>query len=1118
MLRIIIGKAGTGKTAEINREIKQAVDSAKGGRLLIVPEQYSHEAERELCRLCGDRMSLYAEVLSFTGLSRKIAAELGGISVPYLDAGGKTLCMAQALKNVSGQLKTFKMAASKPELQSSTLAAIDGMKKACITPEQFMELSGRCSGALGEKISDLALIGQAYDAVLGTSHADSSDRLSNLAAMLEDSGIITADSTVYVDGFSDFTKSELSVLSAMLEKHVSLTVCLTLDGLDSENESFSLPRTSARRLQKIAEGFGEEVRISKVPEEESSAADPLKIFADNLFGYTEKTYDSGGKIDLVRADDAAAECEAAAASAIRTVQITGCRWRDIAIAVRGFDSYAEILESVFEDYGIPLFTARRSSVSAKPLPALIAGACSILSGGWNADDVISYLGTGLTGLSLEECDMLSHYVFLWNLGENAWHSTQKWRQHPSGYGGKYDEETEEQLAKINELRRSIALPLLSLEEKSRKARCASEHARILAGFLSELSVAEHLEEKAALLEEKGSRDAEEYRQLWDITVSALEQIHAILGDMPMDWDEFSRLFLITLSQYDVGTIPVSLDTVTAGDFDRMRRRNIKYLIVLGASDARLPAAEAGIGLFTDDELRELDELGTSFGVSPEDEIWREYLQIYNCVSLPSEKLTLCYPSVDANGNETRPSVLMQRAEALFGLKIRYQSSADSQAFSVRPAFRLAASQEKLYSSAARAYFEKSAPGKLEEIRKAASRMRGSISPKNAEALYGTHMKISASRAEKFFSCRYAFFCEYGLKAKTYKKAEFSASEMGTFTHYVLQHTAEDIKNAGGFSSVDDDLIYNSAKKHIQAYESIELDGLKEKSARFIYLFRRSAEDVLRVALDMANELRNSKFVPLAFELNLGDKEKFPDVEINNGKDTAGITGIADRVDGWEHDGKTYLRIVDYKTGTKKFSLSEIWYGMSMQMLLYLYALTCNPGSTEEVLQLSKETVLIPAGVEYVPAKSKYISMDTLPGSEEIAQKRNEELKRSGIVLGEGNVPDAWETSEEKIYTPLKYSKKTGEPDGSGLASREQFELLYGHIKKRLEEMAEQVHAGSIDADPYEKSSSETPCRYCDFASSCGFADGENGEKKREMKTLSPEQVWEMIAEEAYKNE
>ena len=1118
MLRLITGKAGTGKTAAINREIQEAVAAGHPGCLLIVPEQYSHEAERELCRLCGDRMSLYAEVLSFTGLSRKIAAELGGISVPYLDKGGKTICMAQALKNVSGQLKAFRLAAEKPELQATVLSAVDGMKTECLSPERFMEISGMCSAALGEKISELALIAQAYDAVLGNSHADPSDALSVLASRLKDSRILTENSTVYVDGFSDFTKAELGVLTAMLEKHVPLTVCLTLDGMESDNEIFALPRSSARTLLEIAKSFGEEVRISSVPEEEGTAEDALKIFAENLFTYTEKTYDAGGKISLLRADDAAAECEAAAAEAIRLVRETGCRWRDIAIAVRGFDAYAGVLESVFEDYGIPLFTSRRSPVSAKPLPALISGACAVIAGGWNADDVLSYLGTGLTGLSMEQCDLLSQYIFLWNLGESAWHSKGEWHQHPSGYGGKYDAEAEEQLAKINDLRRELARPLLTLEEESQKAQCASQHVRLLANFLSELSVAEHLEEKAAQLEEKGSPDAEEYRQLWDITVSALEQMNSILGDTPMGWEEFSRLFLMTLSRYDVGSIPATLDAVTAGDFDRMRRRHIKHLIIPGASDAALPAAEDAAGIFTDDELRELDALGAAFGGDPDAEIWREYLLIYNCISLPSDSLILCCPTVGADGGEARPSTVIKRAEALFGLKVQYQSSAASRSAALRPAFRLAASQEGLSGRSAQAYFESRFPGRLAQVRKAASCMRGKLSPRNAEALYGTRMKISASRAERFFSCRYAFFCEYGLKAKAYKNAEFSASEMGTFTHYVLQHTAEDIKKAGGFSAVEDDAVCAAAQKYIRAYEEEELGGFAEKSARFVYLFRRSAEDVLRVALDMAHELKNSEFVPLAFELDFAKGNLFPGIEVNQGKDTAGITGIADRIDGWEHDGKTYLRIVDYKTGTKKFSLSDIWYGMSMQMLLYLYALRCCPASAEKVLGLSKGTVPVPAGAEYVPAKSRYISMDVQPTEEEIARKRGEELKRSGIVLSEGDVPQAWETSAEKLYSPLKYNKKTGEPEGSGLATQEQFELLYGHIRKRLGEMAAQVRAGSIAADPYEKTSAETPCRFCDYAASCGFTDGENGEAKREMKTLSTDQVWEMIAKEAEQGE
>ena len=371
MLQIVIGKAGTGKTAAMMKKIKDAVEHRVGGQFLIVPEQYSHEAERELCRICGDSLSLYAEVLSFTGLARKLNAELGGGAVPYLDKGGRLLCMALAADGLYSKLRVYSSARRKAELQTMLLSAVDELKTACISSEQLMQASLDCEGALGDKLYDLSLILEAYDAVVANGHADPTDRLTLLARQIEQSSV-DEKTSICIDGFTDFTAQERRVIEALLLKGASVTVCLGCDGLSGGSEIFELSRMTARGLLAFAKENGIKSEVKDYTQTQSKNAS-LSYFADNMFSYSSEKFE-GDKpcVYINTAPNMACECELAAARAISLVRDTGCRWRDIAVAVRGFDDYRLSLESAFSRYGVPLYTARKADLFSKPLPALIA--------------------------------------------------------------------------------------------------------------------------------------------------------------------------------------------------------------------------------------------------------------------------------------------------------------------------------------------------------------------------------------------------------------------------------------------------------------------------------------------------------------------------------------------------------------------------------------------------------------------------------------------------------------------------------------------------------------------------------------------------------------------------
>ena len=392
------------------------------------------------------------------------------------------------------------------------------------------------------------------------------------------------------------------------------------------------------------------------------------------------------------------------------------------------------------------------------------------------------------------------------------------------------------------------------------------------------------------------------------------------------------------------------------------------------------------------------------------------------------------------------------------------------------------------------------PDRFQRLEEAAALSRGRLSPRAVEALYGPRLRLSASRIDRFASCRYSYFCQYGLRAKPYEPAGFKPPEIGTFMHYVLEHTAREAKERGGFAAITDEELHAMTDRFVADYVHEELNDFREKSKRFVHLFKRLCLDVHQVVLDMAQELRRSDFVPLDFELDFSKADELRPVELGEGEGAMTLTGIADRVDGWLHEGKLYLRVVDYKTGKKAVSLSDVWYGMGLQMLLYLFALQADG-------QERYGAEIVPAGVMYVPARSALLSL-TRDDEAEIGKKRGDALRRSGLALDDPALLEAWEKGEDKRYIPVKF--KNGVVSSDNVASLERLGLLSRHIRGSLSEMARELRRGSIEADPFYRSQQENACLTCDYFDACHFSEGENGEQSRFMPKIPEKRVWDKM--------
>ena len=1095
MLTILIGRAGSGKS----RRVLESIEKNRGLReqILLVPEHTSHEAEVDLCRVCGDTASRSAEVLSFRSLATRVLTEVGGLADFTLDNGGKILTLRRCLQELAPTLKVFGKPSQRVSFLEQMMTLFDEFYAYDVAPEVLAERIGELDSAQGDKLRDVAMLFAAYDAKLHTGEIDARSRMQKLAQAMEKSDYFLGKD-LYVDGFSFFNRLEQRILERALEQCETVTV--TLLGEKQDGELFRNAAAARDRLIRMARMQGVKCEIVYVQE---SRDDALGHLEKHFFG-TDTAWDGETEqIALYEAGTAFSEVEYVSAQ-IRRLGRQGYRYRDIGVAARNMDVYGPILERVLERDGIPAYLSRRSDILEKPVLTLLLGAVDAVTGGLEYEEMFRYLKTGLAGISAEECDLLENYVIRWQIRGNMWLRETPWTANPDGYGAEMGERQAQQLAEINRIRDAVRRPLSALAEGLKGVSAAAEKAMVLYEFAVSSGVPETLQKKAEELLAQGQVQlASEYRQLWEIFCGVLDQFVEILGDTPLGGEEFARLLRLVLTQYSVGTIPATLDQVKVSEITRNDRHSVKVLFLLGANDHVLPTLSAQRGILDSGDREELRTREITLSDAEFDELDNELQNIYACLAQATDYLHVSYPVTDVAGSALRPSFVVERIARLFPRVKWVQENGEYQKELPAAALSLAGKNPERelwhYFAGNPAYQET-----LQAMERAGEMKPGRLSPEAVRALYGKNIPMSASRIHQVKSCHFAYFMQYGLRAKERKAAGFEAPEIGTFIHYLLENVNRDVMEMGGYAAVDSGALRHLVEQYVERYAREEIDGFAEKSARFRYLFSRLRKTAVQIVEDIAAEMRESDFRPLAFELGFGGRDgKLPAITITEGDTTLAVTGKVDRVDGWLHDGKLYLRVVDYKTGKKVFDLVKLRYGLEIQMLLYLFA-----------LQNSGESLfgypIVPGGVLYHPARDAIIKGSADMTGDEIQAALQKELRRSGMVLSEPTVLQAMEHSalESPCYLPISV-KKDGSISGY-IADAEQLGKLGQYVEKLLHEIAREIGGGNIETDPYQHAQ-ESACDFCPFYAACNL--DESRDKRRYFEKTSPERLWQVIDEE-----
>lgn len=1103
MLKILIGRAKTGKSDRLLQEIKRLGDNSR--QILLVPEHASHAAEVDLCRVCGDAASRHAEVLSFRRLSSRVLSLTGGLSDVTLDNGGKLLTLEKALCEVAPMLKIYRRPSRKASFLEEMMALFDEFRSYEVTAEELAAKAEEVSGATRDKLRDLSLLYGAYESRLHQPGMDARDRMSKLCDCLEASGYVDG-ADLFVDGFTYFNAQEQRAISIFLRRAHSVTVTL-LGERNGRSEIFDASYRTRDALVRLAQDAGCPVETEYLPSPGDDS--PLAHLERCFFGENLPWTEDCSVIHLREAESAFSEVEQTAADIRRLVAAGKCRYRDITVSARKMPDYEADIACIFERYGVPAYLSSRSDILETPAMALITNVLAAVTGGYEYEEMFRYLKTGLAGLSPEECDRLENYVLAWEIHGSMWLNDTPWTANPDGYGAPWDDARQKALDQLNALRQRVRVPLLRLSDGMKSADTASEKVDMLYIFLEEIQLQKQLEEQMQRLAEAGQmQSAEETAQVWDILCGVLDQFVEILGQEPMDTGEFSRLLRQVLTQYSIGSIPVSLDQVTVSEITRNDRHSVKYLFLLGANDHVMPSAGTGGGILNDDDRDELVARGLRLAPRGMEQMNIELQNIYAALAQPTVELTVSYPVSDVSGAELRPAFVIDRISTLFpAIKLEKSNIDKEYRYTAEiPALEAAGESE---SSPLWRYFagKPQYAGALKKMRLAQEERRGRLSRPAVRTLYGDRFHMSASRMEKLNSCHFAYFMQYGLRAKTRGTAAFDAPQIGTFLHFILENVTREVMAKGGFAAVEDAELKRLTDRYITAYQEQELPNFRNRSPRFRYLFGRLRYAAWTVVQETAREMRESDFVPLEFELGFGKDGTLPEVQVSEPDGELRVNGKVDRVDGWLRNDKLYLRVVDYKTGKKSFNLSEVRMGLDIQMLLYLFTL-----QKEGKQHFGHE--IEPAGVLYLPARDDLLSAERSITPEQLAALREKNLRRSGLLLNDREVLTAMEHSAltEPHFLPLKINKDGDITDG--IASAAQLGKLSVCVENLLRKITREVRDGNIDADPCCRSEDDSACQYCDWASACHFEDGRGGDHLRYILPVKREEFWEQVDQEA----
>lgn len=1075
MLTFLTGCDAGAKRDHILRALESAAQAEREAWLLV-PDQEAFERERELLLRCGAQTANRIRVTGFLHFSVRVLENAGLPVRPAADEAACAVFMSLALQEVADGLEIYAGHYRRPGNVQSLLSAYDSLRQAGEDPAGLEALCPRLHGRLRQKTQELSRIFAAYDALLTPRFSTANDNLARAVKAVTAEGAFAENAVFFFDDFRGFTGLQQRFIAALCSRY---DVCVSLTGAapsGPEGPAFAHAEKNRRQLTRAAIAAGARVFSKDVPARET----PLAPLRRRLFALSGGDAPAPGTVTVIRAQNRYDECAWVAQKAQELLASGFCRAGEIAVLIRD-DAYRAALSSALRKAGVPVFEDRRQPLAASPLARLLSSAVRLAAEGFDTGEVLAWLKTDLTGVEEEDRAELENYVFRWQIDGKRWEAP--FTGHPDGFGAEETSASAEALARINGIRERVTAPILKLRRILRGGD-AVEGCRALYTMLRELEADRHYLAYAEYLYEHGDEPgALDCGRVWDLCMQALDALAAAAGGRQVRPSYFYELLTLVLSGTGLGEIPPGTDQVRIGTADRTRFLSPRAVFAVGFCDGVYPAPGGGGPVFTGRDLRQLYANGVDLEGLPEDVYEEERLLVYGILTGAEERVYVSRPAFTTGGDRLEPSPFLEdlrKAAPSLLLRDTAAIPAAERVCSEDSALEAYADalgrDPKAAASLRSALLRRGLDGRLQALDRAVAGVDERFrDPAVALRLFGSALYLSASKVETYAKCPFLYFCRYGMGLEKPMPSRIDARIHGLLVHKVLEDMLR-LHPGRELAELPDARLREEIRASVDDYAAASLGGREQLPPALGRTLRRIEDDIREILLRLRSELQNGSFLPVKTELQIGGKDcDVPAYELplpDGGKIL--LTGSIDRVDMMETEDRKYVRVVDYKTGGKKFRLADVFDGLNMQMLLYLFAL-CRNGT-------DRYGRLTPAGILYVPANNAGEKLGRHSDEEAVLRQKLKNGRMNGLLLEDPAVIRGMETAAEGKYINA-WIGEDGALHGDLLSGAE-FRRLHDKTDGILRELGLRLHGGDVPALPIEPDGARDVCQYCDFAAVC----------------------------------
>lgn len=1152
-VRFLIGRSGTDKSEVLLDEIeKELITHPEGSPIIyLVPDQMTFQQEYRLLTRSNVEGSIRAQVFSFSRLAWRVLQETGGGTRKFISSTGIQMMLRKIAEEKKADWKVFQKAVEKQGFIEQLETMITEFKRYCITPEVLQEqirtmdrFTHKYKGeeTLRNKLEDLSFIYEQLTSALKENYVDSEDQLQILADKIPEADFLE-NATIYLDGFHRFTPQELLVLSALVKKVNRVTIALTLDRPTEHSMSeLDLFYQTGQTYQQLIHMFEENgVPVNGVEIlNQSQGRFKNKPHFTHLEHYFDQrpspSFNREVPIVLGQAVHPRAEVEGVAQEILNLVRDEGYRYKDMALFIREPEVYHELIQTVFQDYEIPVFVDEKRTMLNHPLIELIRSGLDIVEGNWRYDAVFRVLKTDFLHktderhpLDQEAIDELENYVLEYGIrSRSRWNSEKEWsyqRFRGFEYGSQTDEEKEKQ-TRINCLRNQVNGGLTRFDERLRGAKTVQEKCQVIFEWLEELNVPQTLEEWRTQYDETGRLEkGREQEQVWDAVINLLDEIVEMLGNEEMSLQLFRATLESGLESLTFSHVPPSIDHAIVASVDRSRLTGVKCSFLLGVNEGVWPMKPPLDGMISEEERELLSEQGMLLADSSKRQLLDDRFYVYLAFTASSDYLWVSYPLSNEEGKSKTPSSLIKRIRDLFPFvsnRLLLQDEAlEDQLRLVSTPIKSRAALAAQLAKYLRGYpiddlwwdvFHWFTSGK-DESSKQTQRVLMSLfyenkttdlKPETSSQLIPKQVKASVSRLETFYRCSYQHFAKYGLGLKERNMHKLDAPDIGQLFHEALRQITEwvlaDGRDWQEMSKIDTD---RYAKRAVEQLSPILQHQILYSSNRYQYIQKKLEEVIARAAFVLSEQSKRSNFSPVGLELGFGPNQKIPPMmlDLPNGFQIM-LRGRIDRVDRALTNEGLFLRIIDYKSSSKGLNLVEVYYGIALQMLAYLNVVLSH---SEQWLG----TKGLPAGVLYFHVHNPMISEKQLLDDETLEKEIFKKFKMQGLLLEDEQVIKLMDTDlssgvSKIIPAGLKKNGGFRERD-SKTAQEATFNNLQSYIRQLMVQAGLSITSGAVDLNPYQQKQ-RTACDMCSYRSVCQFDSSLEENDFRVLKEMSDDEI------------